>query len=696
MNTKLQKVPTIPIPGLTLDTLGLYLAALGLLRVLSRKWPSVRGCWRDGTFHVITAEVTIDAINKYLLSLQRADWSPFHLSNDLQEAIKQTKEKFKPKLFPPINGIPATPLLLHRTRISENKLLNFDTHVVASHPPVKNPLLSNPGGQRDLHKKWQEVLTSIGTSPTRKNDLRICLTGTRQGKITLDKWNAANWFPYANKIYNYVDSSRKKTPHNGGTTSWSVAFAVEGIAFVSGSANKRLGSRTRGEAAFPFMTQPAAPLAERDCGRTVAEFWAPVWFNPRTVAETAALFQSARAEIGTTAAKSAGDFAAAVISKGIDFGIDEFRRFVLSHSTSKMTHEFALASIMSIGSRDPTANPEAMRRIVAARNKLPRDEKKKYAGLQGSIDQSLISLAEAVGDDSEDLQIERSWQLIDKVFASLAKVDRNKTFREKEVRFELFPLDWLSWLLERTAHQHTEEIRLALSIASLLSEYQDTDKLPQRFLAYRLGSIGKGRDWQIPKNLPLRRVWSPKPLTENLIALGKRRLFESLPDQPPPFQSEVNARLVDALQFLSQGTDDDVIDIWLSRFSLFDWSDNKKSKVRLPKWVGKSEAPEPNNADALLYGFFRPLFDQSAPSTKAYRLKPIVFALDRGDVTAAWESAAAVYRAERIALVDFQKGTFSHRHSNRLLASLFFPLNNRGLKRLFDQWRLPNKEFDKF
>lgn len=47
-----QTLKAISLPGLTLDTLGLYFAALGLLRLLSRKWPQVRGCWRQGVFTV--------------------------------------------------------------------------------------------------------------------------------------------------------------------------------------------------------------------------------------------------------------------------------------------------------------------------------------------------------------------------------------------------------------------------------------------------------------------------------------------------------------------------------------------------------------------------------------------------------------------------------------------------------------------
>ncbi len=720
MNATPQKLSAVPLPGLTLDTLGLYLAALGLLRILSRKWPSIRGCWRNGIFHIIAAEITIEAINEYLLSLQDADWPEFEESWKKPDQTKKSKSKSASLTDRSL----ASPLLFYRTELPEDKLINFDTHLVVSRNAIGNPLLKNPGGKRDLHKNWRkEVLADIGNSSTRENSLQECLTGTGQGNVILKKWNSANWFPYANKIYNYADPSGKgsKAHKDGGTTSWSVALAVKGLEFFSGSPNRRLSSRAKGMAAFPFVTQSAAPLAEEDCGRTVAEFWAPVWFNPRTVSEASTLFQNARAEVGTTAAQSAGAFAAAIISKGINFGIGEFKRFVLSHSTAEKTHEFVLTATLPISSQHPATTPEAMRRMVSTRNKLPDDKYKKgkwkYAGLQGRIDRALIALAEATGEELEDLQVERSWELIDEVFASLAKVDRNKAFREKEVRFELLPLDWLAWLLERTTYQRTE-IRLAMSIASLrpekqANESQNTDKAPQWFLAYRLGSerVRKGRYWKIPKVPPLRRIWSPKSLSENLIALGKRRLFESSPEQVPPFQSEISASVEDSLQFLSQRTDDEALGKWIDRFSLFNWDDNRESKNLLKQWVsraGKPDSAELSDSNAMLYGFFRPLFDSSALDKlqkmdlevsggdeikiNAGRLVPIVSALDRGEVAAAWEMASAAYRAERIALADFPPGIFSHRDPKRLLASLLFPvsISIRGLTKLFERWQSPS------
>jgi len=53
VSTSLRKLPAIALPGLRPDSLGNYLASLGLLRLLAREWPEVRIAWKDGVLHVV-------------------------------------------------------------------------------------------------------------------------------------------------------------------------------------------------------------------------------------------------------------------------------------------------------------------------------------------------------------------------------------------------------------------------------------------------------------------------------------------------------------------------------------------------------------------------------------------------------------------------------------------------------------------
>lgn len=713
MNATPQKLSAVPLPGLTLDTLGLYLAALGLLRILSRKWPSIRGCWRNGCFTVVEP-VSSEQLEEFLCEVGRNEgWSDYGKPWDTFQK-KDTKLAQANK--------PVANVAFWRSReATESQAVLQQSHLAIGQRLSFNPLFGTGGnaGKRLFSSGWQKAKETVAKPKKKikpediKSDLHALLNG--EPCRCLSDFGAGSWFSAANKIYN---SGFKKPFKEGQITPWAMLLACEAFPLLAGSPSRQLGAHRRAFGAFPFVTREAAPLTEKSTGQTLGEFWAPVWNRPMSLAEVSALFQSGRAEIDGRAALTSVAFAGAIIQRGVDAGLGEFRNFSLIRTTSDNTFESRLSSVVAVPKNDP-ASSVAIRRILKTRDKLPCDEKQgkrwRFRGLQGRIDRALIALAETAGEYREGLQVERSWQLIDEVFASLDKVARNKAFREKEVRLELLPLDWLVWLLERTTHQHTE-IRLALSLASLHpekqsggpSESQGTDKAPQRFLAYRLGSVRKGRYWQIPKALPLRRIWSPKSLAENLIALGKRRLFESSSEQAPPFQSEVNASVADALQFLSQGIDDESLGKWIDRFSLFNWDDNKKSKDLLRKWMDRPDLAELNDSDAMLYGFFRPLFDSFAlrrlqqsdpqvaggheanPNVKIGRIVPIVSALDRGDVMAAWESASSAYRAERIALADFQPDLFSHKDPKRLLAAILFPVNIRGLTKLFERWQSPS------
>ena len=717
MNATPQKFPVVPLSGLTLDTLGLYLAALGLLRILSRKWPSIRGCWRNGCFTVVRGPISWEQLDEFLYEVGlNEEWSDYGKPWDTFQK-KDTKLAQAKK--------PAINVVLWRSReATESQAVLQQSHLAIGQKLSFNPLFGTGGnaGKRLFASGWKKAKEAVAkpskkTKPEDiKNDLHALLNG--EPCRYLSDFGAGSWFSAANKIYN---SGFKKPFREGQVTPWAMLLACEAFPLLAGSSSRQLGAHRRAFGAFPFVTREAAPLTEQSAGQTLGEFWAPVWNRPMSLAEVSALFQSGRAEIDGRAALTSVAFAGAIIQRGVDAGLSEFRNFSLIRTTSDNTFESCLSSVVAVPKTDPASRSVTVRRILKTRGNLPLDKKQgkrwRFRGLQGRIDRALIALAETVGEEERaGLHVERSWQVIDEVFASLAKVDRNKAFREKEVRFELLPLDWLAWLLERTIDQHTE-IRLSLSLASLrpgkqANESQDTNKAPQRFLAYRLGSVGKGRYWRIPKNLPLRRVWSPKSLTENLIALGKRRLFESSLEQAPPFQSEISASVADALQFLSQGTDDETLGKWIDRFSLFNWSDNRESKNLLRKWVskvGKPDLAELSNSNAMLYGFFRPLFDSFAlrrlqneerqvagsyeanPNVKIGRLVPIVSALDRSDVTAAWELASTAYRAKRIALADFQPGIFSHRDPKRLLASLLFPvgISDLGLTKLFERWQSP-------
>lgn len=709
------RLQVIPLPGLTLDTLGLYFVALGLLRLLSRQWPSARGCWREGCFVVVGPD-SLKNITDFVHDIGvNQKWSDYGKPWDTQQK-KDTKLAQAKK--------PVINVAHWRAHLaSETDALLQQSHLATGQRLSFNPLFGTGGnaGKRLFSSGWGKAKIAVANPPRgiSSDDVRADLLALLGGEPCqyLSDFGAGSWFSAANKTYN--SGSGEKPYSEGQITPWAMLLACEAFPLLAGSASRQLGSQRKATAAFPFVTRSTAPLTEQAAGQRLGEFWAPVWDRPMTIPEVTALYQTGKAEITGKAALTAAAFAAAIVHRGVDAGIQEFRSFTLMRTTSEQTFESRLGSIIKV----PRANPifsEVTRRALQLRDSLPPDReqgaRKRYRGLQGPIDRALIALAEAIGqgESREDVQVEFSWALIDAMFAALAKVDRNKTLREAGVRFELLPLDWLHWLLERTHQQHTE-IRLALALASLRPQppRQASDavalKAPQRFLAYRLGSAGRSRWWTLPKDVPLRRIWSPANLENNLALLAKRRLIESSPSSASPFRSEISAGIDDAVRFLTHQVDDDALTLWLDRFSLFDWSVQLAAKTALREWAKRRSPHAPPDSATLLYGFFRPHFDSAtlanlqSPTNntdssnpgrgsvaKAGRLAAIVASLESENLAAAWNCAVAAYRMERIPIANFPHQAFAHASPRRLLAALVFPVSYSGLEPLITRWLSPS------
>lgn len=699
----------IPILGLTPDTLGNYLASLGLLRIISRKWPTTRCCWRDGVFTLL-GSFTFDEVTAFIRTIAEEEaWTLYSKPWDAQQK-KDTKLAQAKK---PIANVAAW----RAQEASESDAVLSQSHLIPGSRLSFNPMFGTGGnsGKRLFSSGWEAAKKALKTQPRGITpamviaDLEALLSG--QPCTYLDDYGAASWFSAANKSYN---SSTRKASTDGQITPWAMLLACEAFPLLAGSASRQLGSQRKATGAYPFVTRSLAPIAEQAVGQRLAEFWAPVWQRPLTLPEITSLFQSGKAEVDGKAALTSAAFASAIIHRGIDSGIQEFRSFTLLRTTSENTFESRLGAVVSVPSANPAIS-EATRRIVALRDRLPIDTegtKKRYRGVQGPIDHALLGLAETVGQGP--LQTERSWQLIDAVFEALAKVDRNRSYRESGIGFERLPLAWLSQLLSQS-HEQLIEMRIALALASLRSEIPkgsskaSAAKLPQAFIAYRLGVTGSGRFWQIPKDVPLRRIWSPSGIQPNLVALAKRRLVETPARDAAPFRSRLNAPICDVLHFLDGHTDDQAIATWLERFSLFDWSEPRAAKEPLRAWL-TATTPEAAaiHPEHFSYAFLRPHFDsdhltataalasgkrfdrQPKLVAKSGRLSGIVAALDAGNPSTAWDRALASYRAERIPIADFSSDLFHLSNPQRLLAALTIPVGFSGMQPLIRRWLSPS------
>jgi len=688
------RLPVVALPGLSPDSLGNYLASLGLLRVISRKWPSTRIAWRDEVLQVVGGPSTLDELLEELLRVARdRAWTPYDKawSNDQK---KGTKAKS------------GAPLALWQASAPEGLLALFAAHAVPHARVSFNPLLGSGGnaGKRDFAKGWKAAVDPLAGPPkegadSRRDSLSALLMGLPVDWV-LDKLAAGSWFADATKQYN----SGQTPARNSQASPWAMALACEGLAFLAGGASRRLGARTRAVGAFPFVTQPVAASAEKEADRLRGEIWAPLWARPMTLPEVSALFQRGRAELAGRGALTPAAFATAIHKRGVDAGIDEFRRFTLGRTTSANTFEPRLEARFSVAaSAVNTSLSLALERatLLIEQRGFPRDGKR-FAGLRGPIESALLDLAAA--PDRPEAGI----VLLDAVVSALDRIDHNRSFREKRVQWQPLPIEWLLSLFADEAPG--VEARLALALVSGFP-----DALP--FTAFRFGvswtsdgevdGRARPRRFEHAKVAPARWVWRPGELSRTLGAVLARKLLEEpkldVPGKPWRGRAPLPASADHLRRWLAGDLDEPLLAAWLSRLALFDWT-CVPGEVR--KLVAPAPASRSANGELALIGLAQPLLDRRCLVIEALSpedlldeergartpeaARALVTLVRSGNLDAALRVAASRYAMAGARLANFDASWLTH-DPDRLVAALLFPLWGRERATLFQRWLRPRR-----
>ncbi len=686
-------LPVVPLNGLRADSLGTYLASLGLFSLVARKWPRVRAVWKNAAFCLVGGPATLEQTVEFVGEIgQKRTWTEYDKSWD--KAKKADKEE-------QTSGRTA----IWRALEAEERLLPaFGAHLALDDRVRENPLLGY-AGRRKFDQGWYKAVSCIESPPHNQSralfnaDLKAFLDGQACSTYLKDKgFNAGSWFGVANKIYNH---GTRKPFREGEITPWAMALACEGLSYFAGGPSRQLGSRRQPTGAFPFVTTAMAPRGVGDAGRIDAEIWAPIWNQPMTVPELKSLFLRGRAEIGGKGTISSAAFAAGIMNRGVDAGIMEFRRFLLLHTTSAQTFESRLATVVPVpGTTPDNASMRAIRMIVKLREALPSDRKDgqkwRFSGVRGPLEQALVDFAATRPGEG---RTEQAWALVDQVFEALAKVDRNRTFRKPKIRFRLLPGQWATQLFQKDPPDR--ETRLALAISSMAG----TPAFPP-FIAYRLGVEKRtdGPRWEFPQSLPTRRIWSDAELTENLGAMAERRVMEALRKaaRRPPLGATVRVALDDIHAWLSGEVDEERTRLWLGRLCLFDWEDDASGEaVRELQRSFTSFRPAVDGALAL-HALFRPLASdwlfrrillesglQAEGVSTCASFGRVIAMLRHGDVNAATEAALAAYRAAGVTLADFN-ALPAGPDPARLLVSLIIPVRDKQVLAVFRRWRSPS------
>lgn len=697
MNSSPRKLPAIPLPGLRPDSLGNYLVSLGLLRLLAQKWPEVGVAWKEEVLHVVGGPDRLENLLDQLMEVaKKKRWTPY-----ARGWVNKQKESTKRKT--------GTPLAEWQAHASEEDLELFAAHVVPRDRAHFNPLLGSGGnaGKRAFSDGWNKAvdeLQKVAGTPCGKarQELESLLQGGSHSWL-LEKLNAASWFSEANKLYNSGQS-----PYREGLVSpWAMALACEGLPFFAGAASRRLGSRARAVGAFPFVTQAAAPNTSGEAGRDNAEVWAPLWERPMTLPEVRALFARGRAEVLGRGAVTSAAFATAIVERGVDAGITGFLRFSLGRTTSANTFEprFEGRIVLPAGDAPNHATEAAtplarvLERLLALVDRLPRDEKKgkrwRFAGLRGPIERAMIQLAASPSDPAA------SCVLLDAVVASLDKLDRNQSYRARQISWEPLPVEWLPALFGGEAPPL--EARLAMAVVSGFPAGRP-------FALYRFGV-----DWQYgryvhPKQAPLRWVWGSGTLPRVLANVLARRVLDwerATKDnsrEEPPARIHLPASCQHVNAWLDGQVDEPLLERWLSRLALFDWRSVPESvRTRVARQEGSNG---PIGGALAMFGLVQPLFDLQPvrpPGSEDNLLDPesgartaaaarrLIALIRTGQVDTAVAFAMSRYAMAKTWLVRAAAPWFLE-DPERLLASLLFtiPLRERG--RLIQRWIRPQRE----
>ncbi len=702
MSANPQVLPVIPIPGLRPTSLGAYLAALGLLKVLSHRWPDVRAAWRDGVLHLVGGPADRDALADALMTVaDQASWMPYERGwADAQKASTKAKSGVK--------------LALWQAEANEAELELFAAHAAPASRVFFNPLLGSGGnaGKRAFADGWKKTTEALQPpkAPKKKranaDDRREALNTFLDGETSawqMEKLNAASWFSDSNKLYN----SGQNPFSEGAISPWAMAFACEGLVFFAGSASRRLGARTRPIGAFPFVVAAASPETPGEAGRDRGEVWAPLWSRPMTAPEVAALFARGRAEIGGHGAVTPAAFAVAITRRGADAGIGEFRRFALGKTTSVNTFEPRYLGATAVPAGAVDVRSEAFEWMLGLIESLPRDRKEgqrwRFVGLRGPVESALVNAASRPDDT------EATMALLDAATRALDRVDVNRSFREKGVLWRPLPLDWLPALFGGDAPDI--EARLALSLISAFpAEYP--------FALYRFGIEWRnqsrdGRPRKIssyihPKTPPARWVWRAGPLVRNLCAVIQRRLLDWEDEQKrgaPPARRPISARMSDVEAWLDGDVDEALLARWLSRLALFDWASIPASIRPLSPFDRREIAVHPALA---LYGLLHPLFDlrpvpdngrneehdllasNTGARTPAAARRMAVL-IRGGDIERAIDIARSRYAMAQAPLMHMD-APWAVADPERLLAALVFPVSRSVRSKLVRRWLRPQRQ----
>ena len=686
-----ERLNAVALPGIRYDSLGGYLAGLGVLSSAATRWPGLRGCWRKGQFVLFGKALDTRAVEEFFFG-----WRP-----ERYELWWTGEQKKDTKAKSDLNVWAA------RNEKSDIEVSLLDAHVVGAGKNYFNPVLGTGGniGRRNLAEVHKNALELIEREKDKRRRAWLCQALFGVGADLPPLSGTGTWFVFANKTFN----SGQDWYSEGQISPWSYLLAVKGAALLAGGSSRRI-SAARHHAVFPFVCLCASPLSEKEAGIARAEFWAPVWERPASLAAISALLARGKANVGARAASASSEFALATRSAQVDSGITEFLRFSLQRTTSAQTYEAIPQQRIRVDRDENTALLEPLSDWI---RHLPRDSEKdvKIYGFRGRIERDILRIAEDGGDS------ERWRDLLLTLCDVQTRIDRNGQLRTY-VKTAIPLLD--SRLFQLAWPVPPAELSIATAVASI-GALAGKDSLPIQANIFGVDKPAPNA-WFVnavfANPRPTRTVWNEAAPLTLLANVLERRLIDLGPEGNSWAESLrggccCNPEAIYA--FVEDQLDSDLIAQWIPPLSLLNWS--REPAPCNDSQQGQAEGEDRNRAGganvvnsggvARLLDFFQPFFHPydiletpaaangsptASETTRAKYALELLRLIRQGE----WERAFALgrrrYAAAGLRILVPQFELMDERPGELVAAALLAPISSGAVRKGYQRWVLPERK----
>jgi CRISPR-associated protein Csx17 len=690
----------VPLAGCAPVPLAHYVKALGILRLVSQQRDAnAKGFWKNDIFHLVSA-LDRDALVNFFLNDYRptpiiAPWnggSGFH-PGDNKEAIDaiagSTSTRFDEyRMAIGVGrdcldqlGLQRKPekeekqrlLQVCRNRLFAESLHAFDTAVLLAGDGAKFPPLVGTGwndGRLEFTNNFmQRVIEALDpakglATPLARDWLKQSLFSDNT-KTPPSKAPVGQFLPGTAGGANATSGFDAKSSVNP----WDFILMIEGTLLFSAAAVRKLESAQPGQLVYPFCVRQAgvgyasAALADENDAR--AEMWMPLWSNPTTLAELAAIFSEGRAQVGGRPARNGVDFTRAVVTLGVDRGIGAFQRYGfqvrngLSYFATPLERVPVERNVRADLLSDIDPWLDRFRSKAGPSSNAP-----------ASVTRALRQVEERILDLCKNDRAENMQALLVALGACERTLARSKRWAKENVQpiFGLTP----RWL--RAADTGASAFRLAATLASTSGTFGN-EFLPLRThlepAQIKRGTTKRWAAWL--ENASNDVVWRGGALIETLNAIFSRRLvLAQQSEKNLADRSVCPVHFSDLAAFIDGDLDDELIGELLWGLAVLDWQAVKRDDL-------PAAPSEPEIAPSAFYALLKLCFTRPAPDEEPLPLMPAIHRrAGRGDGASASGLAARRLRASGFAPA-VQNIPITGKLARRTAAALLFPVRTNQM-----------------